>query len=79
MLSYFFVCCIMSEYLHLSDMFTDDKMPVITRLVLLTLCFALYMMIRFRGREDGMLYRYVSWNEFIHNMLAKGEVGGSSK
>jgi len=53
----------------------DDKMPVVTRLTLLLLCLAAYMMIKFRAREDGMLYRYVSWNEFIYNMLAKGEVG----
>jgi len=51
-------------------------MPVVSRLILLMFCFILYMMIRFRGREDSMLYKYVSWNEFIHNMLAKGEVGG---
>jgi len=57
-------------------LFVDDKMPVISRLILLMFCFILYMMIKFRGREDNMLYKYVSWNEFIHNMLAKGEVGG---
>ena len=65
----------MCECLHLSVMFADDKMPVISRLILLMFCFILYVMIRLRGREDGMLYRYVSWNEFIHNMLSKGEVG----
>lgn len=53
----------------------DDKMPVITRLTLLMLCLIVYVMIKFRAMEDGMLYRYVSWNEFTHNMLAKGEVG----
>jgi len=53
----------------------DDKMPVITRLTLLMLCLIIYVMIKFRAREDNILYRYVSWNEFIHNMLAKGEVG----
>jgi len=52
----------------------DDKMPVISRLTLLTLCLVIYFMIKFRAREDNMLYRYVSWNEFIHSMLAKGEV-----
>jgi len=61
---YTFVCCI-----------SDDKMPVVTRLTLLMLCLIVYVMIKFRAMEDGMLYRYVSWNEFIHNMLAKGEVG----
>jgi len=50
-------------------------MPIITRVTLLLLCFVVYIMIKFRAMEDGMLYRYVSWNEFIHNMLAKGEVG----
>ena len=53
----------------------DDKMPVITRLTLLVFCLVIYVLIKFRAREDNMLYRYVSWNEFIHNMLAKGEVG----
>ena len=53
----------------------DDKMPVISRLTLLSLCLAIYFMIKFRAREDSMLFRYVSWNEFLHNMLAKGEVG----
>jgi len=50
-------------------------MPVITRLTLLMLCLIVYVMIKFRAMEDGVLYQYVSWNEFIHNMLAKGEVG----
>jgi len=50
-------------------------MPVITRLTLLVLCLIVYLMIKFRAREDSMLYRYISWNEFVHNMLAKGEVG----
>jgi len=49
-------------------------MPVISRLTLVMLLVTLYFLIKFRGREDNMLYRYVSWNEFIHNMLAKGEV-----
>jgi len=56
----------------------DDKMPVVTRLTLLLLCLLLYAMIKFRGREDGTLFKYVSWNEFVHNMLAKGEVGNIS-
>jgi len=58
--------------------FADDKMPVVTRLTLLMLCFMLYVLIKFRAREDSMLYRYVSWNEFVHSMLAKGEVGNFS-
>jgi len=53
----------------------DDKMPLITRLTLLSVCVAIYFLIKFRAREDSMLFRYVSWNEFIHSMLAKGEVG----
>jgi len=54
---------------------SDDKMPVVTRLTLLSMCFLVYILIKFKSMEDGVLLRYVSWNEFIHNMLAKGEVG----
>lgn len=78
MLNYLFVCYVTSEYLTFAALFADDKMPVISRLILLMCCFILYIMIRFRGREDSMLYKYVSWNEFIHTMLAKGEVGNFS-
>ena len=75
-LNYFlFVTECLNTYICL---FVDDKMPVISRVILLMFCFMLYMMIRLRGREEGVLYKYVSWNEFIHNMLAKGEVGDFS-
>ena len=60
--------------------FTDfvdgpDKMPLLPRLLFLGwLIFAIYTTLRLLTGDDTNMYRFVSWNEFIHDMLAKGEV-----
>lgn len=53
----------------------EDKMPFTARLMLLFwLSFLLYVTLRLQTGEDANTYRFVSWNEFVHDMLSKGEV-----
>ena len=50
-------------------------MPFMARLMLLFwLGFLLYVIVRLQTGDDSGLYRFVSWNEFVHDMLARGEV-----
>ena len=50
-------------------------MPFVARLMLMFwLGFLLYVVLRLQTSDDTGLYRFVSWNEFVHDMLAKGEV-----
>jgi len=50
-------------------------MPFLARLMLMVwLGFLLYVVVRLQAGEDSGLYKFVSWNEFVHEMLAKGEV-----
>ncbi|XP_064640214.1 paraplegin-like [Lineus longissimus] len=52
-----------------------DKMPFLPRLFFLSwLAFAVVTTMRLISGEDTTNYRFVSWNEFVHDMLAKGEV-----
>jgi hypothetical protein len=54
---------------------TDDKMPFLARLTLMFwLGLIFYIMLRLQAGDESSLYRHVSWNEFVHTMLAKGEV-----
>jgi hypothetical protein len=54
---------------------TDDKMPFLARLTLMFwLGLIFYIMLRLQAGDEASLYRHVSWNEFVHTMLAKGEV-----
>jgi len=58
-----------------NDPNNEDKMPLLARLTLVAwLGFIVYVMMRLQAGEEANLYRYVSWNEFVHSMLSKGEV-----
>lgn len=53
----------------------DDKIPMFPRIFIwLTLLFAAYTLLRMMQGADSNLYNFISWNEFYHEMLAKGEV-----
>ena len=43
----------------------------------LTLLFAGYTILRMMQGSDSNMYNFISWNEFYHEMLAKGEVSQS--
>ena len=50
-------------------------MPFLARLMLMMwLGFLLYVVVRLQAGEETGLHKFVSWNEFVHDMLAKGEV-----
>jgi hypothetical protein len=50
-------------------------MPFLARLsVVFWLGLIAYVVLKLQAAEESSLYRQVSWNEFVHNMLAKGEV-----
>ena len=50
-------------------------MPFLARLTLMFwLGLIVYTLLRFQASDEASLYKQVSWNEFVHNMLAKGEV-----
>ncbi len=49
-------------------------MPFVTRMLMLSfVSFAVYIFLRLQSGDDAV-YKFVSWNEFVHDMLAKGEV-----
>lgn len=53
----------------------EEKMPFLARLMLMVwLGFLVYIVLRLVTGDDGSMYKFVSWNEFVHDMLAKGEV-----
>lgn len=57
---------------------SDDKIPMFPRIFIwLTLLFAAYTLLRMMQGADSNLYNFISWNEFYHEMLAKGEVSQS--
>ena len=57
--------------------FSEERMPMLARLMLMTwLGFLLYVVLRLQAGDETSLYKFVSWNEFTHDMLAKGEVRG---
>ncbi len=50
-------------------------MPLVARLMLsLWLGFLVFIILRLQSGEETSPFRFVSWNEFIHDMLSKGEV-----
>jgi len=50
-------------------------MPFLARLTLMFwLGLIVYTLMRLQAGDEASLYKQVSWNEFVHNMLAKGEV-----
>ncbi|XP_074644343.1 mitochondrial inner membrane m-AAA protease component paraplegin-like [Tubulanus polymorphus] len=51
------------------------KIPILPRMIFIGwVMFAIYTTLRVLTGEDTSSYRFVSWNEFVHDMLAKGEV-----
>ncbi|KAI0225000.1 Paraplegin [Lamellibrachia satsuma] len=53
----------------------EERMPFLARLMLMVwLGFLLYVVVRLQAGEETGLHKFVSWNEFVHDMLAKGEV-----
>jgi len=51
----------------------DDKMPILPRLLFwFWVMFAVYAAMRLTQGDDGGNFHLVSWNEFYHEMLAKG-------
>lgn len=53
----------------------EERLPLLPRLLFwFWLLFALYTALRLLQGEDTAMYRFISWNEFYHDMLAKGEV-----
>jgi hypothetical protein len=38
------------------------------------LAFGIYTILRMGQGEDSSVFRFISWNEFYYDMLAKGEV-----
>ncbi|XP_048253661.1 paraplegin-like isoform X1 [Haliotis rufescens] len=52
-----------------------DKLPPLPRLLIwFWLAVTVYTAMRMTQEQDTNYYRYISWNEFYHDMLAKGEV-----
>ena len=43
-------------------------------MLMVWLGFLVYIVLRLLTGDDGSMYKFVSWNEFVHDMLAKGEV-----
>lgn len=53
----------------------EDKIPMFPRIFIwVTFLFAAYTALRTMQGADSNLYNFISWNEFYHEMLAKGEV-----
>ncbi|XP_029641420.1 paraplegin isoform X1 [Octopus sinensis] len=53
----------------------DDKIPMFPRLFIwVGMIVASYTMLRLISGTDSSVYHFISWNEFYHDMLAKGEV-----
>ncbi|KAK7505199.1 hypothetical protein BaRGS_00003361, partial [Batillaria attramentaria] len=53
----------------------NEKIPLLPRLIFwFWLVFGIYTLLRMGQGEDSNVFRFISWNEFYHDMLAKGEV-----
>lgn len=53
----------------------EEKAPFLARLMMVFwVSFLLWAILRFQAGEENSVYKFVSWNEFLHDMLAKGEV-----
>ncbi|XP_076449044.1 mitochondrial inner membrane m-AAA protease component paraplegin-like [Babylonia areolata] len=53
----------------------NEKIPLLPRLIFwFWLAFGVYTVLKMGQGEDSSSFRFISWNEFYHDMLAKGEV-----
>lgn len=53
----------------------NEKIPLLPRLIFwFWLAFGIYTLLRMGQGEDSNVFRFISWNEFYFDMLAKGEV-----
>ena len=53
----------------------NEKIPLLPRLIFwFWLAFGVYTVLRMGQGEDSNVFRFISWNEFYYDMLAKGEV-----
>lgn len=53
----------------------NEKIPLLPRLIFwFWLAFGVYTVLKMGQGEDSSAMRFISWNEFYHDMLAKGEV-----
>ncbi|KAK7115309.1 hypothetical protein V1264_001202 [Littorina saxatilis] len=53
----------------------NEKIPLLPRLIFwFWLAFGVYTILRMGQGEDSNVFRFISWNEFYYDMLAKGEV-----
>ena len=56
---------------------SNEKLPLLPRLIFwFWLAFGVYTVLRMGQGEDSNAFRFISWNEFYYDMLAKGEVEG---
>lgn len=54
---------------------SGDKIPFLPRLIFwFWIIFGIYTLLRMGQGEDTSMLHFISWNEFYHDMLAKGEV-----
>lgn len=69
------ICFIYTLYLICLSV-SEDKMPTLAKFMLTVyLGLFIYAYLRLlQGSDETTAGRYVSWNEFYHDMLAKGEV-----
>ncbi|KAL5022764.1 hypothetical protein ScPMuIL_001919 [Solemya velum] len=53
----------------------EEKIPLLPRLFFwFWLLFAIYTAMRLSSGEESGMHKFISWNEFYHDMLSKGEV-----
>lgn len=53
----------------------NEKMPMGSRvMMLLWLGTIFYILYKLQSSEEANLFKFVSWNEFVREMLSKGEV-----
>lgn len=63
----------LTSHLHLSP--EEEKIPLLPRLFFwFWLLFAIYTAMRLSSGEESGMHKFISWNEFYHDMLSKGEV-----